>query len=29
VTRMGAAPQQADVFIAAGGSVAQRFWMDP
>lgn len=29
VSRMGAAPQQMDVFIPAGGSVAQRFWMDP
>jgi hypothetical protein len=29
VSRMGAAPQQADVFVPAGGAVAQRFWMDP
>lgn len=29
VSRMGAAPQQTDVFVPAGGSVAQRFWLDP
>lgn len=29
VTRMGAAPKQVEVFVPAGGSVAQRFWMDP
>jgi serine/threonine protein kinase len=29
VTRMGAAPQQIDVFVPAGGNVAQRFFMDP
>ena len=29
VSRMGAAPQQMDVFVPAGGNVAQRFWMEP
>jgi len=29
VSRMGAAPQQTDVFVPAGGNVAQRFFMDP
>jgi hypothetical protein len=29
VTRMGAAPQQVEVFVPAGRNVAQRFFMDP
>ncbi|MEZ4306474.1 MAG: serine/threonine-protein kinase [Polyangiaceae bacterium] len=29
VSRLGAAPQQSDIFIPAGGTIAQRFWMDP
>lgn len=29
VSRVGAAPQQTDVFVPAGGNVAQRFWMEP
>lgn len=29
VSRMGAAPQTMDVFLPAGGNVAQRFWMEP
>ncbi|MFO0585901.1 MAG: serine/threonine-protein kinase [Polyangiaceae bacterium] len=29
VSRLGSAPQQTDVFIPAGGNIAQRFWMEP
>ena len=29
VSRIGAAPQQSDVFVPAGGTTAQRFWMEP
>ncbi|MBK8253634.1 MAG: serine/threonine protein kinase [Polyangiaceae bacterium] len=29
VSRVGAAPQQSDVFIPAGGAVAHRFWLEP
>ncbi len=29
VSRLGAAPQQSDVFVPAGGNIAQRYWMEP
>ncbi len=29
VSRMGAAPQQSDVFVPAGGTIAHRFWLEP
>ena len=29
VSRMGAAPQQSDVFVPAGGAIAHRFWLEP